>query len=443
MNSKVKMVPVGELRVSADTDAELVTVTGSCVALVLYDGENQVGGMLHVVLPGDRKARREGDREAFFADTGVPLFVEEMIRHGARRKNLKATLAGGGELLRDDSGTDIGYRNVEAIAILLRKENIPITKSVTGGKIVRRITLDIATGRTDVDSIFQRLKGNEERHRIFPENPVRLKKISVRSPEHLKMLLSQLTHLKPNPSYSELLLKAVHQPTIEWEKVRQIVSRCLVLAMHLFRIANSPYYGRPGRISSFNQALTLLGPRQLRRICVLASLTRQSGKSALDHFEISDAMLSQHCLASAVIARYLAPDISSQFREDIFTAGLFHGIGGLCVALARTESVEFSMSCGQLGGRILSEWKFPGHIVTAISSYETPPPGSNLAAFAHLGCGISRLLGITSIFDPDEFSLSSNALDEIGSGRRLPGLLPRVIEELKSKGLLEYLNLEI
>ncbi|MDM8549294.1 HDOD domain-containing protein [Desulfobacterales bacterium HSG2] len=431
MNSRLEIVPVGELRISADTETVLVTVTGSCVALALYDAEKRMAGMLHVVLPGRRSVRRKGDRKSFFADTGTPLLVEEMIRSGARRKNLKATVAGGASLL--SNGTNIGLRNVKAVTALLEKEGIPIVMKHIGGKIGRRVTLPVATGQAKVEPILskQRIRSPVpcERERSLPSG-------------HLKMILSELAALKPCPGHSERLIKAVHDAAIDWEEVSRIVSRCVILTMHIFRIANSPYYGRPGKISSFRQALTVLGTRQLRRICILASVTRKS-ESQFDYSEISGTMLSRHCLASAVIARYLATAMPLQFQEDVFTTGLLHGIGNLSLmilnSLSRTESVEWDMSGSELGGLVLSAWKMPEHIITAISSYESPGPAHKIqpmAAFVHAGCGISRLLEITPTAEPGEFKFSSDVLEKIGLKNGLAGILPGVFRELELRNLM-------
>ena len=115
MTHRVEWVPIGELRVSRDPQVQLVTVTGPCVALALYDPEAGVAGLLHVVQPGRRRVRRPGDRHAFYADTGVPMLVEEMVNHGARRDRLQATVVGGAMAAPPGNFGDLGRLNVEAV----------------------------------------------------------------------------------------------------------------------------------------------------------------------------------------------------------------------------------------------------------------------------------------------------------------------------------------
>ncbi|MCP4350760.1 MAG: HDOD domain-containing protein [Desulfobacterales bacterium] len=548
MAFRSEIVPIGELRVSADTSAELVTVTASCVALVLYEAENHVAGMLHVVLPGRRNMPRDDDRKTYFADTGVPMLIEEMIKHGAGSEKMKASIIGGGMLLADSKGADIGRRNTEAVTGLLKKQGIPIVRKDVGGNIGRRITVSVATGRINIRQNIQkteRLTANDPpqrfqngilhfsvdslkecRNEILAEARGFSAKISFRhsfesvscfsdkmkdafqnleslmttNDSIIKPLLHDLANLRPNPTWSDRLMEAVHQPVTDWGMVLKIISRDPVLAMHFFRITNSPYYGKPRKISSFEKALSFLGPEHLRRICVLASVAGAGNPS--DKYEISESMLPQHCLATGAIAQYLAADMPPGFREDVLTAGLLHdtGIIGLTV-LSMKNSNDYSKSSifdqpSIIGALILSKWKLPEHIVEAVffhnigninkraypqlggaagnsplegqggvfrghdrlsecEQHPGPPQGGNpptnkcalnkpdLAALIHIGCWISRLLGISSTLIHKEYTLSPEAMNQIGLHESLHEILANVFSELKSKGLLEYLNLDL
>ncbi len=116
-------------------------------------------------------------------------------------------------------------------------------------------------------------------------------------------------------------------------------------------------------------------------------------------------------------------------------------------ASSQNGTIECDMTRAELGGLILSEWNLPGHIVSAVSSYEAPAMGSKgrpcLAAFTHLSCGISRLLGITTSLEPGEFNLCSKAVKEAISDDGIVGVLPGVLKELRSNGLLEYLSIDM
>ena len=455
MCSRSEFVPIGEFRISADAGAELITVTASCVALVLYDTVHHIAGMIHLVLPGRRKQRREEDRNSFFADTGVPLLIEEMIKSGSAQKNLVATVVGGGQILTQDTeAVDIGKQNAETTESLLRENGIPIIRKDVGGKEGRRITLKVSTGDVKIEKISReqesgvRIQKSEVR---IQESGVRIQKSEVRDMKSFPIIIKSLA---PNPASAGLVLDKIHKSSVNWDKVWHIISRDLVLAVHFFRIANSPYYGQPKQVSSFRKALELMGTGQVRRICILAAVTRQS-QGIPDASEIVKTAISHHSMTTAVICRYLAGKMPQQFQDDIFTAGLFHSIGCLSIMLQSDSfSLEWKKNYGKIGGYILSELKMPEHIINAVSLHaplvtdedkgEAMTPGD----FLHLGCGISRLLDITTTLEPEDFRLSSHAIKAVCQSAKIPwssdaisGIIPGVICELKREGLLEYFDL--
>jgi len=244
---RVERVPIGELRVSGDPQVRLVTVTGPCVALALYDPEAGVAGLLHVVQPGRRRVRRPGDRHAFYADTGVPLLVEEMVDHGARRDRLQATVVGGAMASPPGNFGDLGRLNVEAVTGRLQEMGIPMVIREVLGQMGRRISLDVSTGSVSVDTF------------TVPAIPGILPGEAELPPKQLTRVAQEVSSLRPEPRLSALVMEELHQPHPDWWAVRRLMGQDPVLAAHFFRLANSPPYGHPQEIASLEEALNLLG----------------------------------------------------------------------------------------------------------------------------------------------------------------------------------------
>ena len=141
------IVPVGELMISTDTGAELVTVVGSCVAVTLYDPVLKVGGMVHIVLPSSRHPHENSDRPSFYADTGIEALITALEKHDADPARLEACVAGGSSTLPD---TDIGKRNTTAVLSIIEKKLIPLTLVETGGSRGRKMTFALETGQCRV-----------------------------------------------------------------------------------------------------------------------------------------------------------------------------------------------------------------------------------------------------------------------------------------------------
>ena len=130
---------------------------GSCVALVLHDATRQVGAMAHVVLPS-QSLSRDRSRPARFAETAVPLLVEEMVRHGADALEVTVRLIGGAAMFRAliPAGTShMGQRNVSACRLAVRKAGLRLIAEAVGGDHGRSVWFDVATGQVTVRSVAE------------------------------------------------------------------------------------------------------------------------------------------------------------------------------------------------------------------------------------------------------------------------------------------------
>lgn len=125
------------------------TGLGSCVGIVLYDKKTQIGGMAHIMLPTSNITNVGELNKAKYADTAIPLLIEEMVKLGAQKNNLIAKLAGGAQMFDFKTSNDmlrVGPRNAEASIEILREIGIPIVASETGGNFGRTIELDTTNG---------------------------------------------------------------------------------------------------------------------------------------------------------------------------------------------------------------------------------------------------------------------------------------------------------
>ncbi|WP_097025912.1 chemotaxis protein CheD [Clostridium peptidivorans] len=145
----------------ADMDAALsphkiITVgLGSCIGIAMYDKVNNVGGLLHIMLP-DSTQFNNVSNPLKFADLGIPLLVEKMQKIGAVKRNLKAKIAGGASMFSfsDKSmNMDIGGRNSIAVKNILKELSIPILAEDTGGNKGRTMILDLKTGTVQIKTV--------------------------------------------------------------------------------------------------------------------------------------------------------------------------------------------------------------------------------------------------------------------------------------------------
>jgi len=142
MKKKV-IIGIGEWAVEKNP-AILVTLgLGSCVGVCIRDPVSRIGGMVHVMLPdsGGKITNTPGK----FADTGVDLVIEELLKMGGQRSRLEAKIAGGASMFQ--SAMDIGNRNIEAVLKSLERNSIKLLAKDVGGNKARSIEYDIESGK--------------------------------------------------------------------------------------------------------------------------------------------------------------------------------------------------------------------------------------------------------------------------------------------------------
>lgn len=88
-------VGIGEWKVSNNPDDEIKTYAlGSCVGVWAYDTINRAGGLIHIALPySEINQKKAGLLPGYFADTGLPLFFNDLKEMGAERLYMWITSA--------------------------------------------------------------------------------------------------------------------------------------------------------------------------------------------------------------------------------------------------------------------------------------------------------------------------------------------------------------
>ena len=89
---------------------------GSCIGLAVHDPQASVGGLLHFMLPDSSIfAGRGRDNPYMFADTGIPLMLEQLLGRGASKRRLVVHAIGGAQMMDRESVFEIGKRNYLAM----------------------------------------------------------------------------------------------------------------------------------------------------------------------------------------------------------------------------------------------------------------------------------------------------------------------------------------
>ena len=147
MNSLV--VGIGDCQVTSRPGDVLITYAlGSCIGIAIHDPVAKVGGLLHLMLPESTINPERSQQNPFvFADTGIPLLFRRAYECGAQKHRIVVSVAGGAQVLDEQTIFNIGKRNHAAVRKILWKAGLLIKSEAVGGSAARTMRLDTETGQ--------------------------------------------------------------------------------------------------------------------------------------------------------------------------------------------------------------------------------------------------------------------------------------------------------
>jgi chemotaxis protein CheD len=158
MSFQLVNVGIADMGVVTSPDV-LRTILGSCVGICLYDGKNKVIGLSHIMLA---EQNISGTNPKKYADSAIPLLIEEMKKAGADPGSISAKIVGGAAMFSMSSSSimgEIGRNNVKKVKEILAQNSIVITAEDTGGDYGRTVDFFSLDGTVKVKSL-----GKEEKN---------------------------------------------------------------------------------------------------------------------------------------------------------------------------------------------------------------------------------------------------------------------------------------
>ena len=138
-------VDSGEVAVAKEAVVLRASVIGSCVVVAAYDAHTGVGGMAHVMLPGEY-AGEDPARKTRYAEDAIREMIHGLMQLNADMAGMRVFLVGGANVLgegHDSPGAEI----MQSLTGILRRRGIEIAATDVGGRERRSCVLDVARGR--------------------------------------------------------------------------------------------------------------------------------------------------------------------------------------------------------------------------------------------------------------------------------------------------------
>ncbi|MBE9397746.1 chemoreceptor glutamine deamidase CheD [Pontibacterium sp. N1Y112] len=143
-----KILP-GQYYVTKNSEA-IATILGSCISVCISDPNIGIGGMNHFLLPGGNAASVHDEiiGQAPCARYGIhamDMLIQDLIYHGADRRNLEVKVTGGGKLM--SASSDIGDHNIAFVREYLAINKLSIHAEDVGDSFPRKVLYFPDTGR--------------------------------------------------------------------------------------------------------------------------------------------------------------------------------------------------------------------------------------------------------------------------------------------------------
>lgn len=232
--------------------------------------------------------------------------------------------------------------------------------------------------------------------------------------KELDDFINKVKHLPPAPRVLPELLALLKKDDVDTDRVVQVIAYDPSLTAAVLQLCNSAFYAPASRIGDLNQAVTWLGFRQVYQLVTAIVGSRTLGP-AQKGYGIDKGELWQHSVAAAVAAQLLARKVGED-ESVVFTATLLHDIGKIVLSealehiytkliedseqkqhsLLEAEKALLGVQHAEIGGRLLTRWKFPDTIVSSVWFHHQPKgasPHHRLAALVYLGNLIAHFLG--------------------------------------------------
>jgi putative nucleotidyltransferase with HDIG domain len=220
---------------------------------------------------------------------------------------------------------------------------------------------------------------------MVPEN--------IREPEKTSLvktrIIEEIETLPTLPEYLLELERLCHDPEVSIETIAEKVSEDPALTADILKLANSAGFITVKRIESINEAIVIIGLKNLNLI-----LWTAEARKIMDKRYKKFEQIWNHCNKTAFYARNLACKMKmGGLADQAFIAGLLHDIGKIVllsldkklmdmiasivknekiISTAILEDISIGISHSEIGGMIAEKWNFPDFIIEAIRNHHHP-----------------------------------------------------------------------
>ena len=208
-------------------------------------------------------------------------------------------------------------------------------------------------------------------------------------PNHLEPILESIDKLPPFPEVARRVLELSRDDDVDYKDIINVIKYDEAITANCLKLCNSSYFGLCVKVFSIDQAVVILGLKNILMIALANSKELSDYSKAQEGYSFSAGELWRHSVTSAIISQLLVKKIDLQEDSVLFTAALLHDVGkivlnnyidkdmGNLIELAQKEKLSlieaerevFGIDHAELGGIITENWQFPSMLSKSIKNH--------------------------------------------------------------------------
>ncbi len=160
MQQEIITVGMAELKVRKAPGQIVSLGLGSCIGVCVYYAPKKIGGMAHIMLPSSSMFMDGTPNPGKFADTAIPLLIEEIVKLGGEKNGLVVKIIGGAQMFQSNSAAariSIVLQNIIAVERICKKMELYIAAKSVGGSAGKSVIFDLDTGKVIVRTLSENL----------------------------------------------------------------------------------------------------------------------------------------------------------------------------------------------------------------------------------------------------------------------------------------------
>ena len=184
---------------------------------------------MHILLPEPLEPNTTRPPESY-ASTGLPLFINNLIKAGADKNRLKTTISGGSfstQGVDHNVDFDTGGMITEIVLQILRNERISIIRSETNGYFGARLSLNTETWDATIQPIIPK---SHKTVGVFKKPTV----------ADIELAISQV---RPIPQIALKIIKIIRDSYYDMRDLADEIHHDQVIGAKVLRFCNSPIVG--------------------------------------------------------------------------------------------------------------------------------------------------------------------------------------------------------